>query len=173
MQIIIEFNDLMLNFAIWSKCFLNFIKKNKKFCLMINIFLSIIILFLSIYHDLPIQRYGKIRSTYENMSFHISTWQCERVIYRSLEIVRAYKKSWCFLWWLVIMICFILRATWDKGPMSRFQWNWTFLLVKSFELVPRPLNKSPKPRQIMLWFNLYVIILEGKPIGLEQKKKKA
>jgi hypothetical protein len=33
------------------------------------------------------------------------------------------------------------------------------------------LDKSPRPRQIKLWFNLHGIILEGKPIGPNQKKK--
>jgi hypothetical protein len=63
-----------------------------------------------------------------------------------------------------------LRATLDKGPRSRVQRNWAFLLVKSFKLVPRPLDKSPRPRQIKLWFSLHGIILEGKPIGLEKKR---
>jgi hypothetical protein len=45
-----------------------------------------------------------------------------------------------------------------------------FLLVKSFKLVPRLLYECPEPRQIKLWFGLHGIILEGKPIGLDQKK---
>jgi hypothetical protein len=32
------------------------------------------------------------------------------------------------------------------------------------------LGKSPRPRQIKLWFNLHGIVLEGKPIGPNPKK---
>jgi hypothetical protein len=53
-----------------------------------------------------------------------------------------------------------LRATLDKGPQSRVQWNRAFLLVKSFKLIPRPLNKGPGPRQIKWWFSLHGIILK-------------
>jgi hypothetical protein len=38
-------------------------------------------------------------------------------------------------------------------------------------VVPRPLNKGLGPRQIKLWFSLHDIILVGKSIGLEPKKK--
>ncbi len=62
-----------------------------------------------------------------------------------------------------------LRATLDKGPRSRVQWNGAFLLVKRFKLVPRPLDKGPSPRRIKLWFSLHGIILEGTPIGPNQK----
>jgi len=62
-------------------------------------------------------------------------------------------------------------ATLDKGPRSKVQWNQTFLLVKSFKLVPRPLDKDKGLRQIKLWFSLHGIILEGKPISLDQKKE--
>ncbi len=44
------------------------------------------------------------------------------------------------------------------------------LFVKRFKLVPMVLDKSPRPRQIKLWFKLHGIILEGKPIGLDPKK---
>ncbi len=64
----------------------------------------------------------------------------------------------------------LVKAILDKGLRSRVQWNWTFLLVKSFKLIPRMLNKDPRPRQIKLWFSLHDIILEGKPIGSDQKK---
>jgi hypothetical protein len=59
---------------------------------------------------------------------------------------------------------FHLRATLDKGPKSKVQWNWPFLLVQ------RPLNKGQIPRQIKLWFSLHDIILEVKPIGPDKKK---
>ncbi len=62
------------------------------------------------------------------------------------------------------------RVTVDKGSKSRVQWNRTFLLVKSFKLLPRPLDESPGPRQIKLWFSLHDIILEGKSIGPDKKK---
>jgi len=61
------------------------------------------------------------------------------------------------------------RATLDKGPRSRVQWNWAFLLIKSFKLVSSLLDEGPGLRQIKLWFNLHGI-LKGKPIGPEQKK---
>jgi hypothetical protein len=62
-------------------------------------------------------------------------------------------------------------ATLNKGRISKVQWNRAFLLVKNFNLVPRPLDKGLGPIQIKLWFNLHGIILEGKPIGMDQKKK--
>ncbi len=43
-------------------------------------------------------------------------------------------------------------------------------MVKSFKLVPRPLNKDPRSRQIKLRFSLHGITLEGKPIGPDLKK---
>lgn len=43
-------------------------------------------------------------------------------------------------------------------------------MVKSFELVPRPLEKSPEPRQIILWFNLHGIILEENQLVQNQKE---
>jgi len=49
----------------------------------------------------------------------------------------------------------VLRATSTKGPRSRVQRNQAFLLIKSFKLVPRPLNKDPRSRQIKLWFSLH------------------
>jgi hypothetical protein len=55
----------------------------------------------------------------------------------------------------------ILRLILNKGPRSKVQWNQAFLLIKSFKLVPRPLNKGARPRQIKLWFSLLGIILEG------------
>jgi hypothetical protein len=76
--------------------FLNFINKNKQFCWMINIFLSIIILFLSIYHDLPIQRYEKIPSTYENMSFHTSTWHVKGQFIEVLKLFEHTKNCGVF-----------------------------------------------------------------------------
>jgi hypothetical protein len=58
-----------------------------------------------------------------------------------------------------------------KSPRSRVQWNWTFLLIKSFKLVPRLLDNGLGLRQIRMWFYLHGIILEGKLIGLDPKKK--
>jgi hypothetical protein len=55
-----------------------------------------------------------------------------------------------------------------KGSKEQGQWNWAFLLVKSFKLVFRPLDEGQ--RQIKLWLCLHGIILKGKPIGLDQKK---
>ncbi len=57
-----------------------------------------------------------------------------------------------------------LRATLDKGPRSKVQWNQTFLLIKNFKLVSRPLDKNLGPRHIKLWFSLHGIILEKKSI---------
>jgi hypothetical protein len=39
------------------------------------------------------------------------------------------------------------KATLDK---SMVQWNWRFLFVKSFKLVPRSLEEGPWPRQIVI-----------------------
>jgi len=64
----------------------------------------------------------------------------------------------------------IYRPTLDKGPRSRIQWNWAFVLVKSFKLVIGPLDNGLGSRQIKLWFSLHDIILEGKQIDLDQKK---
>ncbi len=64
------------------------------------------------------------------------------------------------------------KVTLDNGRKRRVQWNWTFLLVKNFKLVPRHLDKGLGPRQINVWFSLHGIILEGKPIGPKQKRKK-
>jgi hypothetical protein len=66
----------------------------------------------------------------------------------------------------------IFRPTLDKGPRSRIQRNWIFLLVKSFKLVPGPLESGSGPRQIKLWFSLHGIILKGKSIDSDHKKKK-
>jgi hypothetical protein len=62
----------------------------------------------------------------------------------------------------------IILAILNKGPRNRVQWNQAFLLVKSFKLVPRPLDKGPRSRQFTLWFSLHGIILKGKPIDLDQ-----
>jgi hypothetical protein len=51
-----------------------------------------------------------------------------------------------------------IRTTLDKGPWSNVQWNQAFLLVKSFKLVSRSLDKGPGRRQIKLWFSLHAII---------------
>jgi hypothetical protein len=40
-----------------------------------------------------------------------------------------------------------LRVTLDEGPRSRDQWIQTILLVESFKLVPRPLDKGPWPKK--------------------------
>jgi hypothetical protein len=38
----------------------------------------------------------------------------------------------------------IIQVTLDKGP--RDQWIQAILLIKSFKLVPRPLDKGPRPK---------------------------
>jgi hypothetical protein len=63
-----------------------------------------------------------------------------------------------------------LKATLNKGPCNKVQWDQAFLLVESFKLVPSPLDKGPRQRQFTLWFSLHGIILEGTPIGLDKKK---
>jgi hypothetical protein len=40
----------------------------------------------------------------------------------------------------------VIRVTLDKGPRSRDQWIQAILLVKSFKLVPKPLDKGSKPK---------------------------
>ncbi len=59
----------------------------------------------------------------------------------------------------ILPITNYFKATLDKGPRSRVQWNQVFLLVKSIKLVPRHLDEGPGPRQIK--FSLYGISLEG------------
>jgi hypothetical protein len=58
-----------------------------------------------------------------------------------------------------------------KGPRSKVQWNWAFLLVQSFKLVPMPLDEGSRSKQIKLWFSLHGIILEGKSNCLDQKRE--
>jgi hypothetical protein len=43
-----------------------------------------------------------------------------------------------------------LRATLNKAPRNKVDWTQTFLLVKSFKLVPKLLEKDSRPRQIKL-----------------------
>jgi hypothetical protein len=64
-----------------------------------------------------------------------------------------------------------LRVTLDKGPKSGVQWNRTFLLVKSFKLASRLVDKGLGQRWIKLWFSLHGIVLEGKLIGTDPKKR--
>jgi hypothetical protein len=56
----------------------------------------------------------------------------------------------------------LLRATLDKGPMSRDQWIQTILLVKSFKLVPRPVDEGPRPKSGKLRLNLHGTCFGGK-----------
>ncbi len=76
---------------------------------------------------------------------------------------KYFSRSWSLMYWY-------RRGTLDKGSRSKVQWNWTFLLVKSFKLGSRPIDKDPRPRQIKLWFTLHGIILEGKLIKMDPKK---
>jgi len=63
-----------------------------------------------------------------------------------------------------------LRATLDAGPRSRDQWIQAILLVKSFKLVPRPLDEGPRPKSGKLNLLTYMApLLDGKSIGLDQK----
>jgi hypothetical protein len=39
-----------------------------------------------------------------------------------------------------------LRVTLDEGPRPRDRWIQAILFVKSFKLVPRPLDKGPRPK---------------------------
>ncbi len=48
----------------------------------------------------------------------------------------------------------ILRVTLDEGPRSREQWIQAILLVESLKLVPRPLDKGPRPKNGKLRLNL-------------------
>jgi hypothetical protein len=71
----------------------------------------------------------------------------------------------------MIIVPWGLKATLDKGSKNKVQWNQAFLLVKNFKLVPRPMDKDPRPRQINLWYSLHGIILEGKQTKPKKKKK--
>ncbi len=55
-----------------------------------------------------------------------------------------------------------LRATLDEGTRSRDQWIQAILLVESFKLVPRPLNKGPKPKSGKLRLNVPGTCFGGK-----------
>jgi hypothetical protein len=94
--------------------------------------------------------------------------------YVSPPIIPNFKRLinlYILIFFCMLILCTILRATLDKGPKSKVQWNQALLLVKSFKLVPRPLNKGPRPRKVKLWFNLHGIISKGKPISLDPKKE--
>ncbi len=54
-----------------------------------------------------------------------------------------------------ILFCDDLRATLDEGPRSRDQLIQAILLVKSFKLVPRPLDEGPRPKSGKLRLNLH------------------
>jgi hypothetical protein len=79
-------------------------------------------------------------------------------------------------WWLLVHSSHswrlerALSATLDAGPRSRDQWIQAILLVKSFKLVPRPLDDGPRPKSGKLKLLTYMApFLEGKSIGLDQK----
>jgi hypothetical protein len=55
-----------------------------------------------------------------------------------------------------------LSATLDEGPRSRDQWIQEILLVKSFKLVPRPLDKGPRPKNGKLRLKLHDTCFGGK-----------
>jgi hypothetical protein len=58
--------------------------------------------------------------------------------------------------------------TLNQGPRSRDQWIQAILLVKSFKLVPRPLE-GPRPKSSKLRLETYVApVFEGKSIGSDQ-----
>jgi hypothetical protein len=56
----------------------------------------------------------------------------------------------------------IVRATLDEGPRSRDQWIQAILLVESCKLVPRPLDKGPRPKIGKLRVNLHGTCFGGK-----------
>jgi hypothetical protein len=55
-----------------------------------------------------------------------------------------------------------LRKTLDNDPRSRDQWIQAILLVKSFNSVPGPLNKGPRPKSGNLRLNLHGTCFGGK-----------
>jgi hypothetical protein len=63
----------------------------------------------------------------------------------------------------------LLRATLDEGPRSNE--IKAFLLDESHKLDPRPLDEGPRPKSGKLSLNLHGIILEGKLIGSNHKRK--
>jgi len=62
-----------------------------------------------------------------------------------------------------------LRATLDEDRRSRDQWIQAILMVESFKLVPRPLDKGPRLKSGKLRLNLRGTFLEEKSIGLDPK----
>jgi hypothetical protein len=80
-----------------------------------------------------------------------------------LMVVFAWRKLWIWserLWF---------RATLDKVPRSRDKWLQAILLVKGIKLVPRPLDKGPRPNSGKLTLNLHGTCFRGKSIGSDQK----
>ncbi len=63
-----------------------------------------------------------------------------------------------------------LRATLDEGPRSRHQWIQAILLVKSFKLVPRPLDEGTWPKSGKLRLNPHGTCFGGKINWFGQKK---
>jgi hypothetical protein len=55
-----------------------------------------------------------------------------------------------------------LSVTLDEGPRSKDQWIQAILLVKSFKLIPRPLDKGPRPNNGKLRLNLHGTCFGGK-----------
>ncbi len=52
--------------------------------------------------------------------------------------------------------------TFDNGPKSKDQWIQAILLVKSFKLVPRPLDEGLRPKNGKLRINLDGTYFRGK-----------
>ncbi len=58
----------------------------------------------------------------------------------------------------------------DESPRSRVQWSRAILLAESHKLDPQPSDEGPTPKSDESNLNLQGTILEGKSIGLDQKK---
>ncbi len=80
-------------------------------------------------------------------------------------------KFFPFLWVFVmsISLSLLLRVTLDEGPRSRDQWFQAILLVKSFKLVPRPLDEGARPKKWQMDKPYVAPVLEGKSIDWDQK----
>jgi len=70
---------------------------------------------------------------------------------------------------MIIMWILDLMVTLNEGPKFKDQWIQAILLVESFKLVPRPLDKGPKQKIQQIEAKPYMaLIFERKSICLDQ-----
>jgi len=97
-----------------------------------------------------LSKYGHFR----NFPHNVTTWAH---FFQKQKSFVSFAPSLFLSFWRKLNI----RATLEKGQRRKVQCNQVFLQVKSIKLVPRPLDESPGPRQIKIFFGPHGIILEG------------